>query len=71
MAKIKRLIKKVKVTHSALGLSTRGEVIAIRAGKVNAKPQRAQISEIIANLLTLTVTGCFDSSVSVVEALQN
>jgi hypothetical protein len=64
-------IKKVKPTHSDLGLSTRREVIAIRAGKVNAKPQRAQVSEKLANLLIVTVTGCFESSVSVIEALQN
>ena len=69
--KIRRLSKKVRPTHSDLGLSTRGEVIAIRAGKVNAKPQRAQVSEKLANLLIVTVTGCFESSVLVIEELQN
>ena len=69
--KIRRLSKKVKVTHSVLGLSTRGEVMAIKAGVVSARPQRAQISDAIAILLILTVTGCLGSEVSVIEALQN
>ncbi len=71
MSKRHILIKKVKPTHSDLGLNTRGKVNAIRDGKFNAKPQRAQVSEKLANLLIVTITGCFESSVSVIEALQN
>jgi len=56
MSKRHILIKKVKPTHSDLGLNTRGKVNAIRDGKFNAKPQRAQVSEKLANLLTRTFT---------------
>ncbi len=69
--KIRRLSKKVKPTHSVLGLSTRGEVMAIKAGMVSARPQRVQTNDAIAILLILTVTGCLGSEVSVIEALQN
>jgi hypothetical protein len=44
---------------------------AIRLGTIRAQPQSAQVSEKMANLLIFTITGCFDSDVSVIEALQN
>ena len=53
------------------GLSVRGNLKATRLGTMRAQPQRAKVSEKLANLLIVTVTGCLDSNVSVIEALQN
>lgn len=66
-----KLIKKVSATQPVLGFSVRGIFVATRLGMMKAQPQRAQINEKRANLLIFTVTGCFDSSVSVIGVLQN
>jgi hypothetical protein len=66
-----KLIRKVISTQPVLGFSVCGNFMATRPGKMSASPQSAQVNENMANLLIVTVTGCFDSNVSVIGALQN
>ena len=70
MAMKKRPIRKVRLTQPVLMLSIFGNLRATMFGIIRAQPQKAKISEMIANLLIVTVTSGFDSELPVIEELQ-